>query len=221
MDDLDDFELIPLSDDSRGYPALDNEVRLDSLDTGHLPALPEDHGSLLFDSAQALSQARVIFEDSDGRVGSEWTDGYLIERRVVEGKLPLGPGWRVLDSGWTGLALSRERAAREYQTINLLHADRPGTLRAEFDIARGTGRFTVLFGVPEYLRIEDLFECPPLTVEFADKELARFDPAGGLTGWQIQDVDLAGADATGKLSISMTATTNRPAVGCVRLIGFE
>jgi len=103
----------------------------------------------------------------------------------------------------------------------LLHTDRAGNLTAEFDLPDGIGRLYALFGLPEYLRIEDLFECPPVVVTSNGRELARFDPAGGLTGWLCQELKLDILGSEGKITVSMIARSDRPAVGCIRLIGFE
>jgi hypothetical protein len=220
-DRLEDYELIPLSNDARLYPVVDREVRLDSLGTDYLPADLTAHGQPVFDSVRSLSQATVTFQGDEGRVGSEWAEKYLTASGVVEGKLPLGPGWRVLDAGWTGLALSRERAAREYQSINLMHSDRAGTLAVEFDLPAGINHLYAVLGLPEYLGIDDLFECSPVTITSIGGELARFDPSGGLTGWLYQELNLALIGTGGKVTISMTAQNDCPAVGCVRLIGFK
>jgi hypothetical protein len=196
-------------------------VRVDSLLTDHFPPELKEQGTPLFDSVEALAGAVATFANDEGRVGSEWNERHLVDPRVMEGKFPLGPGWRILDAGWSGLALSRERAAGEYQIVNVLHTDRAGTVSAEFDRPTGVKRLYALFGAPEYLRIENQFELPPLALRAGDRELARFDPADGLSGWVLQEVDLSATEPRDRLAVSMTSTDDRPAVGCFRLMGFE
>jgi|GEM_PF-2007279 len=212
------YRAVPLSNDADGYPFLDSGWPAEYLQPGHVPsALKVD--SVLFDSYVHLKEGEVNFE-SGGRVASAvWSDMHLAPFEAVEGKLPVGPGWRIENRTWCGVARSREQFGREFAEVCVVHLDGPGELRITWDLPMGVKVLRLLNGFPEYMSLLETVTRAglALTVNGRPVELsANREPS---RGWLVEDVSsqlrLSGP---GRLEVTASNATNGQAFCCFRIV---
>ena len=214
---LADYELIPLSADREMFPTVCDPWPIESMRAGHLPLAAGLPQAVRFDSFASLAEARVTTEMS-----VVWENEHLASSRVVEGKLPVGPGWRVTGRPWTGVAQSREQAGREFAAVNAAYFDGPGTLRLDFALDPAVERLAVLHGFPGYLRV--LPDVQPVELEIRLNGIGLWQTRHDKDvddRWVLERLAEIGSAADNRLlEVLLTNGSEHMAVCCFRLLGW-
>jgi len=216
-DKLAGYRLIPLSNDGGVHPQL-SRWPVASMRPGYLPS-GLDGSNAILDTYAHLEQAKVGFETNGRTEQSVWAADHLAPFEAVEGKLPVGPGWRVSGRPWCGVARSREQGGREFVEVCAAHLDGPGKLTATWELPAGTRMLRFLYGYPEYLRMLDSVVAAELSFIFNGQTVAPTRLPETINGWQVDDLTTGwDRSAPGRLEVMVTNRTDRQAFCCFRLL---
>lgn len=215
---LDGFRMIPVSTDPEELPALDSGWQVASLRPGYLPsALKVDTPTL--DSFEHLKNATITFEREGRGEPAVWAENHLAPFAVVNGKLPVGPGWRVADREWCGVAQSREEAGREFVELNVAHLDGPGRITVGWELPAGTRAVRLLYGYPDYMRMLDTVTRADLKVKLDGRDIHLKAHPESSPGWLVDDLSahLRSSNSC-RITFSAVNQTDRQAFCCFRMI---
>ena len=214
-------DVLPVVPDKDGFPASTDSFVLESLSGEYLPAPLPRTSRPQFDSCQALANGTVGLVRNGMQHSAAWSERYLNHRDVIEGKVPIGPGWRFDGHPWTGFAQHRELMGGEFLMTNLAHMYGEGVLSCRFNPGRSFSRLFVIAGQPEWFHSRPGFICPRLTVCVGERSVFEFGPELVKSDWTVQELRL---EFTGETRDSLTVKVQgeKDKYGYLnwRLIGF-
>jgi poly-gamma-glutamate synthesis protein (capsule biosynthesis protein) len=220
-DGLHGFKLIPISSDSDGFPLIADKFKTESLYNAYLPPGLPERDKIIFDSFSGLPEAELITRASGKKSGFIWSDDYFYENEIVQGKLPLGPGWRAKEALWTGTFKSREFMGKEFLLVNSSHMYDDGLLINRFRLNRSPSRLTFIVGYPESFHLLDEFACPEAEISCDGQPVFNFSYAQPTGDWQKFEIPLEPSDnQSGELTLSIKGVKDKFSYLCWRLLAF-
>jgi len=208
------YRLTPLFDDKNGFPIIANNWEVASLqDSYKPPQLPADAGKT-FDSFTTLNTAKVTAIESSDRIDSHWSDDYFVDQSIIEGKFPLGPGWRLEGKEWSGTALSREFLGGKFMPINISHIHGDAVLSNIFRLDKSVSKLHLIVGYPEYFRSIPKFNCPRLVLRVDGQSVYEFTPRV-MTDWEITEISSLGTE----IEIQIVGQPEQYNLICWRVLG--
>ena len=215
------YEIVTIEPDHSGLPSSPASYEAKSLRSDYLPPSIPKTSSILFDSVAELPKAAVTIEQGGRSHQTRWEDQYLCDRSIIEGKLPIGPGWRAEKIGWTGIAKHREFISPEFLSTNLAYLSGEVTLDCRFAFGSAISRLFLIAGIPEGLRNRPGFNCPSLSIQVGEKLLHEFNRERVADGWSVQELPLNKGDvASSDLRVSLHGTKDSLGYLNWRLIGL-
>jgi len=186
------YEAIPLVSSADGYPVIQNEFDSASLRSESCLKGLEDFKNAPFDSYRDLKTAVVMAGQKKAEQSCHWRDSYLNEFDVIQGKLPLGPGWQAVDRFWTGLAQSREFADRQYWLAVVTHMKDEAVLSVSFAAPASLSKLALVFTFPEWFHPRPEFVIPGLELSRDETVIFRMESSVPSKDWEIRELTLDG-----------------------------
>jgi len=215
------YDIVTVEPDRKGLPSSPASYRSESLYSNYLPPSIPKTTPPLFDSVADLQMAVVIIEQGGQLHQTRWDDEYLSDRNIIEGKLPIGPGWRADHIAWTGIAMNREYIPPEFLSTNLAHTSGDVNIDCRFTVGSPMSRLFVIVGLPEGLRSRPGFNCPSLSIYMGDRLLHEFNRERVADGWSVQELPLQESDrSSSDLRISIGGVKDSFGYLNWRLIGL-
>jgi len=189
------YEVVTIEPDEAGRPTCPATYEPASLFGDYLlPAVPKS-SLRRFDSISEIKDATVTIDRPGVSPETYWTDNYLRDGSIIEGKLPIGPGWRSDQAHWSGIACHRDFLAPEFLSTNLAHTFDDVTLNCRFTVEAPISRLFLIVGQPTLLHNRPKFVCPRLSVRLQDRQLFEFRREHVTTRWAMHELPLEPADA--------------------------
>jgi len=188
---LNGYKLIPLTSNNETTPVVDDEIISVSFYKDYRPSIFPDKDKTIFDSLESIKNANVTLESSGQMFNAEYRDSFYNEPKVVQGKLPFAPGWRIKDKFWCGIINSREFMGDSFLDTNVTHLYDDVTSCSAFEIDRSFSKLHLAFGYPEWFYFIDEFICPEFDIMLNNKPVYNFKPGDKLTDWSFIDIDVS------------------------------
>jgi len=215
------YEIITVRSDATGLPASPAAYEAASLSADYLPSAVPRSTPIRFDSLNDVKRATVTICRNGVRQETSWSDHYLSDLSVVQGKVPIGPGWRCDEVHWSGIARHRDFLAPEFLSTNLAHTFDDVTLHCRFNVETPLNRLFLIVGLPELFHNRRKFACPRLLIHLNDRLLFEFGGENLSPQWTVQELLLdPNGIWPGDLLVSVESSKNLYGYLNWRLIGF-
>jgi hypothetical protein len=199
---LKDYKLIPLSSNTDSTPVIDDDLIAESFYHDFRPEYFPDKNDTVYDSYNELEGAIVSLESSGRKFNAFRRNEFYNEPKVVQGKLPLPPGWQIEDKFWCGTALSKEFMGNSYLHTNVSHVYDEAILSNKFIINRPFSKLHLVFGYPKWFDFIKEFSPPEFKIVLNRKEIFTLKFEHKLADWK--HIEMAAENsANGKNEIKM------------------
>ena len=181
--------ILPMTNDNRGIPeVLENPKTIDSFAIDYIPNRWADKDKPTFDSYPLLKDFEVKFIDKGDSIRGVWDDEFIIGDKIIEGKFPLGPGWRCGKGKWLGLTNSRELIGSEFLNVHAAHFDRPGRIDCKIIIKEKLRKLYVASGVIPGFKFIDQATDLCLTVSLNNQILKEINYDCVNNSWDLREL---------------------------------
>lgn len=216
-DKLAGYRLIPLSNDNNEHPQL-AQWPVASMQPGYLPSGLAG-GEAVVDTYVHLDQAQVRYDGNGPSEQAVWANEHFAPFEAVNGKLPVGPGWRIPGKTWSGVARSREQCGREFAEVCAAHLDGPGKLAITWELPAGIRAVRFLYGYPQYMRMLGTVIPAELSLTLNGRPITPTIAPEAVSGWQVDDLSACcDRSAPGRLEVVVSNRTERQAFCCFRVL---
>jgi len=184
------YEIVTIDSDRTGLPISPASYEAASLSADHLPPAVPKLTPVRFDSLNEIERATVTIDRQGVLQEAHWSDRYLSDRSIVEGKVPVGPGWRSDQVHWSGVARHRDFLAPDFLSTSLAHTFDDVTLHCRFKVEIPLNRLFLIVGQPELFYNRRKFGCPKLSIRLRDRLLIEFRRENLSAKWIVQELPI-------------------------------
>jgi len=213
------YEFIPVISDIDGYPVISPVFKIESFSEGYFPAGFVSSSAPVFDSLNEFHKASAMIR-TDGREEMlEWKNDYLNLFEIIQGKLPIAPGWRRTDGSWNGIACSRELMGGEYAQTNIIHMSGDVEIEIRFNPALNCSKYKLLLGYPQWFRPREEFAIPELALSSGAQKVFQLNRNLPDLDWKIIELEMP-ANSGGDIVLRFKGSKDKFSYLAWRLLGF-
>ena len=146
--EIESVGILPIINDDRGLPLIIGQSEsIKSFNIDYIPEKLDLKHKPAFDSYPLLRDFVVTGSIRDNNIEGVWDNEFIISDNLIEGKMPLGPGWRCSKESWIGLSYSRELINNEFLNTHTAYFDRPGVIEARITLRNKVRKVLIASGV--------------------------------------------------------------------------
>jgi hypothetical protein len=172
------FKLIPLTSNADSTPVPDTDIIPESYYINYRPEEFPEAETTIFDSYDEIKKAEVNLISSGQTFKARWRDKFYNEPKVIQGKLPLAPGWQIDNKFWCGIVQSREFIDNRYTTGNVTHLSDDSEIICKFPIDKPINNLYIFAAYPAWFHPKEEFYCPTAVCTLNGEHVMDFGQFG-------------------------------------------
>lgn len=185
---LNGYDILQLVSDHDSFPKMAPAFKIESLNSEYLPESLTTEKGINFDSYHMIEDAEVTIFENDLEKQLSWYDNYLNLFEVIQGKLPIAPGWRTGSEDWLGAARSRELMGEEFLLTNIFHSDCNSRITVKFKCLSAIESLKLIIGYPDWFHPRREFEMGSLSLSIDEQKVCELDRTVISRAWRVQDI---------------------------------
>jgi len=139
----------------------------------------------------------------------------------LQGKIPLGSGWRIKNKKWSGTVHSREFKTDSFQNLNLTYLYDNLTIDNCFQLSESVNSLFLIVGYPEYIKPLENFGCPQFELYLNNKKIYTARRLNKTNNWLEETIETKDLTEKNELRLKVTGTEKQFGYINWRIWGME